>query len=168
MRIGKEGARPESSSARPDRAVVDPRLPTMTERKSAGEYAPAAQRRIDAESDSYAATNDGPDSPSSDWPFGYTYASPKTPGSGAISDARVTKIYDALVEFLADHPLRTSVTSADLAAYCEFRRSTIGRGLGKLADDDSCPIALTQWSSGAGSSPIRWTVKRVTSGDSDE
>jgi len=138
----------------------------MTERKSAGDYAPAPQRSIGAQADNYAATNDGPDSPSSDWPFGYSFSSPKTPGSGAISDVRVTRIYDALAEFLADHPLRTTVTSADLAEYCEYRRSTIGRGLGKLADDDACPIALERWT--AENNRGRWSVERVTAGDGDE
>ena len=137
----------------------------MTERKPAGEYAPAAQSSIDADSDSYTATNDGPNVPSSDWPFGYTFSRPKTSGATAISDARVNAVYDALRDWLSEHPLRTSVTSADLAEYCEFRRSTIGRGLGALAEDDACPIELTQWSSGAGSSQIRWTVQRVTAGD---
>jgi hypothetical protein len=142
----------------------------MTERKSAGEYAPAAQRRIDAEPDSYTATNDdGPTAdPSSDWPFGYTFSSPKTSGATAISDARVNAVYDALDDWLSEHPLRTSVTSADLDDECAYTRSAIGRGLDKLAADDDCPIELTQWSSGAGSSRIRWTVRRVTVGDGDE
>jgi hypothetical protein len=141
----------------------------MTERKSAGEYTPAAQRSIDAQPDSYETSTDGTASvPSSDWPFGYTFSSPKTFGQTAISDARVNTVYDALADWLSEHPLRTSVTSADLDEYCELTRSAIGRGLGKLAEDGACPIALTQWSSGAGSSRIRWTVQRVTAGDGDE
>jgi len=141
----------------------------MTPNESAGEYTPAAQRRIDAEPNRYMDSTDGTASvPPSDWPFGYTYSSPKTPGTTAISDARVNTVYDALAEWLSAHPLRTSVTSADLAEYCEFTRSTIGRGLGALAEDDACPIELTQWSSGAGSSRIRWSVQRVPAGDSDE
>ena len=124
----------------------------MTERKSAGEYTPAAQSSIDAQPSSYTASTDDRQSlQQSDWPFGYTYSSPKTPGGTAISDARVNTVYDALREFLTAHPLRTSVTSADLAEHCEFTRSAIGRGLGKLADDDNCPIELTQWSAPGGS-----------------
>jgi hypothetical protein len=139
----------------------------MTERKSAGEYTPAAQRSIDAQPDSYEISTDGTASvPSSDWPFGYSYSSPKTFGQTAISDARVNTVYDALAEWLSEHPLRTSVTSAGLAEHCEFTRSTIGRGLGKLAADDACPIALTRWS--AENNRGRWTVRRVTAGDSDE
>jgi hypothetical protein len=139
----------------------------MTERKSAGEYTPAAQRSIDAEPDSYETSTNGTASvPSSDWPFGYTFSSPKTFGPTTISDARVNTVYDALAEWVAEHPLRTSVTSADLAEYCEFTRSTIGRGLGKLADDDACPIALMRWSSE--NNRGRWTVRRVTSGADDE
>jgi len=104
--------------------------------------------------------------PSSDWPFGYTFSRPKTPGPGAISDARVNRIYDALRDWLSEHPLRTTVTSADLAEYCEYRRSTIGRGLGKLADDDSCPITLERWT--AENNRGRWSVERATAGDVDE
>jgi len=139
----------------------------MTERKSAGEYTPAAQRSIDADPDSYETSTDGTASiPSSDWLFGYTFSSPKTFGQVAISDGRVTAVYDVLADWLAAHPMRSSVTSADLVDECEYNRSTIGRALGALAEDDACPIALTRWS--AENNRGRWTVRRVTAGDSDE
>jgi hypothetical protein len=141
----------------------------MTERKSGADYTAPQQRSTASTDDSYdASTDDKPNLSSADWPFGYSYSSPKTPGPTSISDARVTTVYDALATWLSEQPLRSSVTSANLVEECDYTQSTVGRALSALADDDACPIELTQWSSGAGSSPIRWEVRRVTSGDSDE
>jgi len=141
----------------------------MTERKSAGEYTPATKERTASTDDSYeTGTDDRQSLPSSDRPSGYTYASPKTPGGTAITDARVTTVYDALREYLSEHPLSTSVTSADLVDGCQYTQSTIGRALRKLADDDGCPIALTLWSAPGGNNRARYTVQRESVGAGDE
>jgi len=139
----------------------------MQSNESAEEYAPATKEGTASTDDSYDASTDGTASvPSSDWPFGYTFSSPKTFGQVAISNGRVTAVYDVLADWLAAHPMRSSVTSADLVDECEYNRSTIGRALGALAEDDACPIALTRWS--AENNRGRWTVRRVTAGADDD
>jgi len=126
----------------------------MTEHKCGADYAAPRERSIGSE-------------PAENWPFGYTFSSPKTPRERAIPDARVNEVYDVLTEWLDDHALRTSVSSADLVDECHCSQFQIGRALSALADDEQCPIELELWSAEGGNGRARYIIQRST-GDADE